>query len=54
MENTTETSEASAEQSGADTTINANLSVDDLAASFVEKSRLKRKNHSPLLRQLRM
>jgi len=37
MENTTETSEASAEQSGADTTINANLSVDDLAASFVEK-----------------
>ena len=31
------TSEASAEQSGADTTINANLSVDDLAASFVEK-----------------
>jgi len=37
MENNTESSEASAEQSDADTTINANLSVDDLAASFVEK-----------------
>jgi hypothetical protein len=37
MENITETSEASAEQSDAEINTNANLSVEDLAASFVEK-----------------
>ena len=37
MENIIETSEASAEPTDAETNTNANLSVDDLAASFVEK-----------------
>jgi hypothetical protein len=37
MENITETSEASAEPTDAENNTNANLSVEDLAASFVEK-----------------